>query len=308
LLITVLCALVLAEPAQARPPASQTLLPEGLLLKAVEGRLVGSEAEGIDPNSIKRWFFEFDSPATGEKSRVKTAMKLELLPSAGLEQMVVESRRGADCRYRLWARVTKYHGCNYLFPFYFLLVCPVESGGPKILPPDKQTLPKKTATAEGSKPNVIVNEPNDVLTLPDEVLEKTNAGGTESSIPAEPTRVPGGDVAKPGLQQVERRRIIPAGRWIKSDVILAGRSGFIRPCSSSDCCGKFVCDGLGWNLEGPSCILLPSEALERAEEKQAQEPEPVRFVVSGIVTEYKGKQYLLLENATRIYSYGNFAP
>ena len=32
----------------------------------------------------------------------------------------------------------------------------------------------------------------------------------------------------------------------------------------------------------------------------------MRFNVAGILTRYKGQQYLLLQKATRIYSYGNF--
>jgi hypothetical protein len=46
--------------------------------------------------------------------------------------------------------------------------------------------------------------------------------------------------------------------------------------------------------------------LESAEEKTANEPDKVRFKIAGIVTRYKGENYLLLHRIVRIYSNGNF--
>ena len=68
----------------------------------------------------------------------------------------------------------------------------------------------------------------------------------------------------------------------------------------------FVLDALGRNIQKLSLNLLPCAALELTELKQAAEPEPLRFKIAGIVTKYKGQDYLLLEKATRTYSHGNF--
>jgi hypothetical protein len=46
--------------------------------------------------------------------------------------------------------------------------------------------------------------------------------------------------------------------------------------------------------------------LELAEQRQSAVPEPVRFKIAGIVTKYKGKNYLLLQKVTRVYSHQNF--
>jgi len=46
--------------------------------------------------------------------------------------------------------------------------------------------------------------------------------------------------------------------------------------------------------------------LELTELKEAADPEKVRFKIAGIMTKYKGENYLLLEKATQTYSYGNF--
>jgi hypothetical protein len=68
----------------------------------------------------------------------------------------------------------------------------------------------------------------------------------------------------------------------------------------------FVPDALGWNIERLTLYLLPCQALERTEREQAAEPEPVRFKIAGIMTKYKGSNYLLLQRATRAYSHDNF--
>jgi hypothetical protein len=43
------------------------------------------------------------------------------------------------------------------------------------------------------------------------------------------------------------------------------------------------------------------------EEQLSAEPGSFRFKVAGILTEYKGKKYLLPHRAIKVYSYGNFA-
>jgi hypothetical protein len=68
----------------------------------------------------------------------------------------------------------------------------------------------------------------------------------------------------------------------------------------------FVPDALGWNVAGIRYELLPCRALEQAEQQLAAWPEPVRLKVAGVVTEYQGKKYLLLQRAIRVYNYGNF--
>jgi hypothetical protein len=69
----------------------------------------------------------------------------------------------------------------------------------------------------------------------------------------------------------------------------------------------FVLDGLGRNIQQQIRLqLLPCLALEQAEHEQAAQPERLRFKIAGIVTQYKGQHYLLLQRATIAYNYGNF--
>ena len=39
---------------------------------------------------------------------------------------------------------------------------------------------------------------------------------------------------------------------------------------------------------------------------QARELDPCRFCVTGTVTHYQDKTYLLVQRAVRVYSFGNF--
>jgi hypothetical protein len=42
--------------------------------------------------------------------------------------------------------------------------------------------------------------------------------------------------------------------------------------------------------------------------RQRSSVEPIRFNIAGLVTEFKGRQYLLLQRAIRVHSHGNFSP
>jgi hypothetical protein len=90
---------------------------------------------------------------------------------------------------------------------------------------------------------------------------------------------------------------------LKQDSILADRTGFIRDSGGGL---VFAFDALGRNIGTIQLQLLPCEILERAQRRQVVEADAVRFKVAGIVTEYKGQYYLLLQRAIRVYSYGNF--
>jgi len=89
-----------------------------------------------------------------------------------------------------------------------------------------------------------------------------------------------------------------------SDSIFLDRTAFL--VEQDEGRFMFVPDALGRNVQKLSLHLLPCAALELTELKKAAEPETMRFKIAGIMTKYKGKNYLLLERATRTYSHGNF--
>jgi hypothetical protein len=107
-------------------------------------------------------------------------------------------------------------------------------------------------------------------------------------------------------EQLERQQAVTKGRKpTKQNYVLADRTGFIRESGQRL---DFVLDALGLDVwpAVSGLRLLPCQPLELAEREQSADPDPIRFKMAGIVTEYKGNRYLLLQRATRVYSYGNF--
>jgi len=269
-LILVFCISTVAlKSALSAGMTGKTLLPDGFILRGVEGKLVSQDAN-------EGWFFEFDSAVKHDKDVLKAGTSLKLLPASTLERMIADANDRSAAGYRLWARVTKYKDRNFIFPEYF---SPLGKAEPS---------PPSTVQQSQEKAQLIISEPNDELAIPKEILEKLE-----------------------GRRTIPRRRI---GRQtaIKQNYVLANRTGFIRDSGHGTRGaghGVFVFDALGRNIQPASggLGLLPCQALELAQQEQSAEPDPIRFKIAGIVTEYKGERFLLLQRAARVYSHSNFS-
>ena len=264
----------LPDPANGLPEQAGPLLRDGFILAGVDGTLAG-------PDSNDVWFFELASDVNDSSSVVKAGAKLELLPSSALEKMIADAKIHPVVTYRLWdGRVTRYKGRNYIFPNYFQPLSKPEKPDPP--PADQQHAVDKPLT---------VDEPNDVLTLPPELLEKLKA--------RRENRVGGGSLKAAGFGDGNAKPYMQS-----ADTIFADRTAFLVRQDN----GRFVLapDALGRNIQRLTLRLLPCEALELAEREQSAEPEPIRFKVAGLMTKYKGDSYLLLHRATRAYSHSNF--
>ncbi|MCE5339712.1 MAG: hypothetical protein LLF92_01115 [Planctomycetaceae bacterium] len=91
---------------------------------------------------------------------------------------------------------------------------------------------------------------------------------------------------------------------IEADGILTDRTGFLK-VSPEGC--YFGFDAMGRNVDLLQLPLLQCKELEQMEKQQKASAFPLRFKIFAIVTKYKGKNYLLLQRAARLYSHGNFA-
>lgn len=268
----------------------QTLLQDGFILTGVDGRLVTGDSNEAKPNSaLERWFFEFESNFSNGRGLIKAGTRLELLPSLVLERMIADANDGPDANYRLGGSITQYRGKNFIFPTYFLPLAKTKK--PKLSPLEK-------STQQENRPKI--NEPNDVVKIPKELLDKlTNRKKTidHTTRPENTEEIK----SEPGRKTKPRP---------KQDSILADRCGFIRESERppKDTWRKlsFVLDALGRTEPKTSLHLLPCQALEQAQHKQSAAPEMLRFKIAGIVTTFKGKKYLLLHRTTRLYSHGNF--
>jgi hypothetical protein len=152
----------------------------------------------------------------------------------------------------------------------------------KKLEADNSEEPNQTKEAI---PQSTADEPENVLEMPPEIMKRLKASKT-----IRPKR--------PG------RRAATNKSWPAQDSILADRTAFLAKQDNG--LPVFVLDALGLNARPVSLLLLPCEVLELTEQRQAAVPERLRFKIAGFITTYKGKNYLLLQKATRIYSHGNF--
>ena len=236
------------------------LLRDDFVISGEDGRLV----EGKEGN----WLFEFESAISDGITELKAGQSLELLASATLEKLIEDAKTRVEADYRLWGKVTRSGGRNFIFPVYFLGLRKIDKPG------------DQNRTSDRNKAAASINESNDIVSIPEEIaaLLKTSA-----VLPA---------------QQIQ-----DATLQLKQDTIFANRLGRIVEKKGQY---VFVPDALGRGIEKFEIALLPSQNLEDAIDEIRSEPNPVRFNVAGIMTRYKGKQYLLLQKTTRAYSYGNF--
>jgi hypothetical protein len=247
-------AVLVCVAATLGPAGTEGLLPEGFPVTGVDGRLVR-------PQDQQKWLFEFDEEVSaGEGDTVASVKRLEMLPSAALKKIVSVLKDHPDGRFRLWGRVCRYKGRNFIFPIYFLEV----------------EAPRKRAVEPPA-----VNEPEDAVSLPKEITDR-----------------------------LQKRPVIRAGSLrkglaLEQDSTISDVRGLIaeRPGGA-----VFIPDGLGRNIERLELRLLPCQTLERALRRPEISLSRPSFTVAGLLTRYEGRNYLLLERATRTYSCGNFGP
>ena len=94
---------------------------------------------------------------------IKAGQTLEMLGSATLEKMAADAKERSDAMFRIWAKVTKFEGKNYLFAVYYLSLRKIDR-------PVEETVknePNKTSQASTGQ---AVNAPNDVVNIPAEIV------------------------------------------------------------------------------------------------------------------------------------------
>jgi len=265
--------------------ARETALRDGFGIAGVDGKL------SQDSNDV--WFFEPYSNLSDGKGRIRSGASIELLPSSTLGKMIKDAAKRSDKNCKLWGRVTKYKGRNFIFPTYFLPVRKITK--PKLQQP-QQSQPQQPQKSPPQQTRLTINEPNDVLAMPQEIITKLTARPTATTkrLPA-----PNRQMSK-AASDTPKTANHPASR---QDSILADRTGFIYNTGHELI---FILDALGRNIQPTSLQLLPCQALEQAQQEQSEELDPLRFKVAGVVTEYKGQNYLLLHRAVRVHSHQNF--
>jgi hypothetical protein len=292
-ILVILISVVAIASGSRAGKSRQTLLRDGFALTGVDGKLaVHDSNKDRREFAFDRWFFEFDSDVSDGRGLIKAGARLELLPSSALEKMIADANNSSVASYRLGGRVTQYRRKNFIFPTYFLRL--VNTKTPHFSKSEESAKQEKQPT---------INEPNDVLTIPKELIEK---------LPDRKKRI---DLRKTaGLGEEIRSKLTEVGGIRKTDpkqdFILSDRTAIFRDIGrGAEGTWRevsFALDAVGRTESKISLRLLPCQVLEQAQQRQSASPDLLRFKIAGIVTKYKGKQYLLLQRATRVFSHGNF--
>ena len=282
-------------------PAARKLLPETAVLDRVDGRLLR-----VDANDT--WLFELTMEVKTPDYALPTGTRFVLLPSATLGRLIADVNDRFAPRYRLSARVTQHRDKNYLFPTYWLPLSKfkddrtAEESGQQTA----ENAPAPPSTSQNPKSNV------PEFVIPPEVLEQLKKQrplrGPRKSVPAQKPGAPAhmervlvdcvGLLESPRLSILDPLWPVPYRQSPLPDW---------QPTADSYRTGLvFVPYALGWNVSDIRYELLPCTALEQAVQRQTQALDPMRFNVAGLVTEFQGKKYLLLQRAAIAYNYGNF--
>jgi hypothetical protein len=276
-----------AEIIRERP-----LLRDGFVMMGVDGKLIGHDSNDV-------WFFELASDVNDYRTVIKAGTRLELLTSATLEKIITDRKTRATTAYRLWnSRVTRYKGKNFIFSGYFTPLSKAEKPEPSQKPRSKEK------EADQIKPVQDIDEPNDILTLPREIVEKLRAKREKTAVRKQ-TIADSNEISVDKSRLATEKNSPDIKNYSPStDSVYVDRTGFL--VEQDDRRFAFLPDAFGRNIQKLSLHLLPCAVLEQTELEQSDELEMVRFKVAGIMTKYKGENYLLLEKAIRTYSHGNF--
>src|SRR4030042_1175226 len=214
LILAVLSCAALCEGA-----VRQTPLRDGFGLTGVDGKLSSSGG---------KCFFETESDVSDGVGQIKAGTVIELLPSTALEKITADAQKRPEADYRLWGNVTKYEGSNFIFPIYFLPVSSIED---------------VNRPAEKPKARIAINEPNDALPMPEEIVRKLKS------------------------RRVLRQEQLQEGLQLKQDYVLTDRTALLGGRADGE--PEVILDAIGRNIPQISIRLLPCAVLERAQAEQA---------------------------------------
>ncbi|MCH7917850.1 MAG: hypothetical protein IIC50_07670 [Planctomycetes bacterium] len=253
-----LIGLLALSTALAARPDQAALLPDGLLLRGIDGQV----AFDID---LQAWFFESRTVLSDPRSTVPKGVKLQLLPSGALDSLQIDLGQRTRSDYRLWAKTTLYEGKNYLFVHHYLPLAPME--------------PTQSSELGGESPRNGTHVPVDNLGIP---------------IAIEQRRAAKKRVERPSVASAKARK--PNTLMLDRVGYLVQREGHLT----------FTLDGLGLQLQTRQLSLLPCRLLTRMQKEQRASLTPVHFRIAGLITEYQGHDYLMVQRAAQVHDYGNF--
>ncbi len=251
----------------ASASAPPGVLTDGMWLGDVQGRVV---REG------DRWLFAPDHAVPRASGVAGSQSQLELLPSPAWQALTEDAVQGPEGRVLVSGQVETYRGRSYLFA---TSAAPLDTPRPAgQAGPNDPVRAQVGQVGDANGPASSRGDPNDPLEIPEQIRKRLAA------------------------YEATRRRPAQTAQVHAALRVLVDEVGLIVPGQGRV---MFVTDSLGRNAMPRAFELLPCRTLESMERIQAQSPEPARFRVAGLVTEYRGRSCLLLHRAVREYHYGN---
>ena len=262
------------DPGTGVAPVRRVIIPEGMegsgrppLLR--EGGILVKVSGNIRRNTdLGVQVFHPNQSETGGVDR-----QLILLPSRGLDDLArleeAEPWRESDETrpYEVTGRILVYRGHNFLLPDLIVPLKVLEPAAPADNPPP--------AAPGGTDPG-----DDDLDRIGDELEKRLEAriGAVPRSLDARDAPAPRGGVIPTGTRFVDRRgrlsRDPASGVW---RFVLAGKGG----------------------SDTPSLVLLPCLQLQNIERSARQRDVSTPILLSGIITNYRGRSYLLPTMARR---------
>jgi hypothetical protein len=268
------------EDAAAKP------LRDGALLRNVDGTIGRADSNDL-------WHFELERDVNEPELQVPAGTRFTLLPSAALENLIVDANDRQAPRYRLTAQVTQYRGANFLFPTYYLPLSKLrDANEPPAQAPSPE--PADVNTPTRSRPG------DDTMAIPPEIAQRLKTRRTALA-PQRP--VPEASAADEKPRRPLSHVLVDAVGFVE---LQQGRAEAPIATDRVWELHAFVPNAFGWNVSAFCYQLLPNQVLEQTEQQVAAWPEPTRLMIAGLVTEYRGRKYLLLHRVIRVYSHGNF--
>ena len=309
----VLCLVAGVARAQTAVSVRAPLLQDGAFLTRVQGTLEPGEGG-------KAWGFRLRDAYEGEPDRV-----MALLPSVTLEDMIRRHNaltNGDVARFELSARVTTYRGINCALP---LFATPISAfaqrpARPVLRPPGavdgagvvmpSEPLDDYVPTAA----NVVRDHPFGIRwvpLLPQARLERERAlakGGDVRADDVEQGLLDAvGDVQRSADAPMETIRAEEAARgtpsvgsidpisgrpWLAADRSVQERHGVVTrdPVTGE---WRFVFESSRGALGAREATLLPCALLERLERQARSTVGPLTVVISGEITRFDGRAYML---------------
>lgn len=245
------------------------LLREGTFLNQVPGTIHFDSGTG---------FWRFHNDVAEGLQATRYGRTFGLLPSSALADAVsrIESSKELP-RFEISARVTVYRGMNYLLPTLLTAISDLS------MDDQSEVIPAGEPAASGAEPS---RSPRNSLDDADDTADRleerlrSRLGSLPVSSETTPETTPGaGHSTGTSMTMAEGDRI----QNRRCSILRDQRSGTWRILFSSEAADQ----------RDPTMEILPCLLLEKLQRRAAQSDLPESILLSGEITRYQGRNYLL---------------